>query len=95
MTGKTKDKYNQIQEAAMQLVASIGVRNLDAMSNTNRAGIVRGWSHQIAAAHGVTAATAKNHIYKAMRRQRNPAWQQPEGWGGKREGAGPKPKGPE
>lgn len=90
MAGITKEKYDEIQESAMQIVADYGIRNIDAVDTQPRKHILRGWAGQLMADFDITLQTARQHIAKACRRQRNPSWQPPQDWGGQREGAGRK-----
>lgn len=90
MPGITKQRYEEIQEAAMQVVASYTVQRFDDVQKQNNTAwnaINRGFAYQLVAEFGITFQTARQHIAKACRRQRNPNWIAPE-WGGKREGAG-------
>ncbi len=89
MAGITKQKYNQIQEVAMEIVASYGIAKLDGIIDVKiRYGILRGWSYQLMAEFDIKSDAARNHIARACRRQRFPDWKQLDGWGGKRDGAG-------
>lgn len=80
----TKAKYNATQQAAMRLVASIGIRTLDAMTLDASARIYVGLYHQLAADTGISTQAARRHIYRAARRQRFPGWTPPDNWGGSR-----------
>lgn len=97
MAGITKARYNQIQEAAMKLVASYGIKKLDDTNNPARLQIFRGFAAQLEAEFGIGRDAARGHVAKACRRQRNPAWNEPDWnesgdepaeWGGRRDGAG-------
>jgi len=89
MAGVTKKKHNQIQEVAMEIVASYTVKKLDGiLVLKTRYGILRGWSYQLMAEFDIKSDAARNHIARACRRQRFPKWKQQDAWGGKRDGAG-------
>ena len=90
MAGITKEKYDEIQESAMQIVADFGIKRIDAIETAYRKYILRGWAAILMADHEIALGTARQHIAKACRRQRNPNWQPSQDWGGKREGAGRK-----
>jgi len=91
MPGITRERSEQIQKSAMQIVASYSVSCLDAIENkTARKAILRGWSYQLVVDCGITLQTARQHIARACRRQRHPGWQPPDGWGGSRDGSGRK-----
>lgn len=88
MPGITRERHNEIQDAAMKIVASYGIARLDAIEGlTARNAIIGGWAHQLAAEQGITYETARRHVTRAIRRQRHPDWQ-PASWGGTRDGAG-------
>lgn len=77
MSGITKQRYNQIQEAAMEMVASCGVRKIDAMKDkTTKYAIYNGWTDRLVAKFSITHQIAKRHIAKACRQQRHPNWVQ-------------------
>ena len=84
MPGITRQRYDQIQEAAMRLVASIGVTTLDAMTLDAARLIMVGLYHQLATDQDTNTQVAKRHIYRAAHRQRHPDWTPPD-WGGQRE----------
>ena len=84
MPGITRQRYDQIQEAAMRLVASIGVTTLDAMTLDAKTSIHTGLYKQLAADQGIDTQQSRRHIYRAVRRQRYPDWTPPD-WGGQRE----------
>jgi len=89
MAGITKQKYNRIQEVAMEIVASYGISKLDCIVNSKiHYGIIGGWAFQLIARYGITKTTARMHILCACNRQRFPKQKQLDGWGGKRDGAG-------
>lgn len=74
----------------MELVASYGVRELDALETAIYRPIARGFAAQLMAEFDIKMDTARRHIAKACRRQRHPNWTSPDEWGGLREGAGRK-----
>lgn len=90
MAGVTKQKYSEIQEAAMKLVAAYGVKGLDDAANPVRLQIFRGFAAQLQVEFGLGRDAARSHVAKACRRQRHPDWKEPAEWGGKRDGAGRK-----
>jgi len=95
MAGKTKKKYERVQDMAMEIVFDYSIEKLDKVSAENATlgkQIRRGFAAQVAAEHSVTFLTAQQHISKASRRQRWPEWKPPAEWGGKRKGAGAKTK---
>jgi hypothetical protein len=87
MPGITRQRYNEIHEAAKALVASVGgVESLDAMDNlAARRSILVGLSKQLQTDEGLTYQTARGHIAKACRRLRHP-----DNWGGARANSGPR-----
>ncbi len=85
MPGITRQRYDQIQEAAMQMVASFGIAALNAMTLAAKTSILTGLYKQLAADQDISTQASKRHIYRAVRRQRHPDWTPPDNWGGKRE----------
>lgn len=90
MAGITKEKFDEIQESAMAIVADFGIKRIDAIETSIAKYILRGWAAQLMVQHDITLQTARQHIAKTCRRQRNPNWQPAANWGGEREGAGRK-----
>lgn len=88
MAGIKKEQFDAIQESAMAIVADFGIKRIDAIETSIRKFILRGWAAQLMAEHDITLQTARQHIAKACRRQRDPSWQPAQNWGGEREGAG-------
>ncbi len=84
MPGITRTRYDQIQEAAMQMVASFGIAALNAMTLPAEISILTGLYKQLAADQGIDTQQSRRHIYRAVRRQRYPDWTPPD-WGGQRE----------
>lgn len=84
MAGITKKRYEDIQEAAMKLIASYGIKKLDAIDSGTRIRIMTGYTAQLQAQFGNGRDAARSHIAKACRRQRHPQWRPPENWGGAR-----------
>ena len=85
MPGSTRQRSEQVQETAMQVVARIGVLSIDAMDADPRHSLYVALYKQLQATESVAYDTARRHIAKACRRQRHPDWQPtPDGWGGRR-----------
>lgn len=89
------------RSAAIQVVAQTIVdgKLADSLHDEERRILIKGYAEEVAWQAGCTYATARNHVFKALRRQRHPGWTEPQaepllGWGGQRPGAG-KPKTPE
>jgi len=86
MPGSTRQRSQEIQAAAMQVVARMGVKNIDAMTVDAARLVLVALYKQLQSEETVARDTARRHIARACRRQRHPDWQPPpDGWGGKRE----------
>lgn len=68
----------------MQMVASIGIATLDAMTIDAARQILIGLYKQLATDQDISTQASKRHIAKAARRQRHPDWSPPDNWGGDR-----------
>jgi hypothetical protein len=90
MSGTTKDRRNEIQAAARQILEEQGgVMAVDALVNEVRKSTLVLMNKTLVDREGVTYDTARRHIAKAMRRARHDVVIE-RGWGGKRDGAGRK-----
>ncbi len=91
--GKPIEYSNRIQFRAQQL-ANCAIVDNDDFSNEERIEIRHTWAIQLAEETGCTMVTARQHITRALRRQRAPDWSAPEehyhsnARGGAREGSG-------
>ncbi len=93
MAGVPQKRTDEIQAAAMRIVAAYGVERFAAVSDRqNWKRINSGFVGQLMQETGVEIRTARQHIARAYRRQRDPDWQPPRR-GGKRAGAGRKSSG--
>ena len=85
MPGSTRARSEKIQETAMQVVARIGVKSIDAMTIGAARRIRIALQNELQATESVAYDTARRHIAKACERQRQTNWQPtPDGWGGRR-----------
>ena len=85
MPGSTRQRSQEIQATAMQVVAGVGVEKIDAMSTDAARLVMIGLYKQLQAEETVARDTARRHIARACQHQRHPDWQPaPDGWGGKR-----------
>ncbi len=83
MTGTPRTQNQQTQEAARQLVASIGIATLDSMTGDARRSILIGLYKQLQSTQAIAYDTARRHIAQACRRLRGESIP-PDSWGGKR-----------
>ena len=73
--GTTDKKFNDTQRAAMHIVARWGVKNYDALPDRNSKNRVStGWRTMLEQERGIGMQSARQHIARAIRRQRNPDW---------------------
>ena len=86
MSGSTRQRSQAIQATAMQVVARMGVSDIDAMTVDAARLVLVALYKQLQSEETVARDTARRHIARACLRQRHPDWQPPpDGWGGKRE----------
>lgn len=86
-TANAGSRSERIQSAAMEAIEFIGVKRLDDMSRNEYRDFMRPVYARFAKEQGCHIDTAKRHLARAMRRQRDPNWAPPQR-GGAREGAG-------
>ena len=86
MPGSTRQRSQEIQATAMQVVARMGVENIDEMTVDAARQVMIGLYKQLQSEETVARDTARRHIARACQSQRHPDWHPPpDGWGGKRE----------
>lgn len=86
MGNNTKKRHNEIYESAQSAIAAAGgVAAIDALPLSERQAALRAINKQVAEAAQCHIETARASVAKAIRRAR---FEQVEGWGGVRAGAG-------